>query len=98
MRLREVGEFLIRLVLLLQRLLEEIGDGPQLQFVRPGPQGAVTVDLIMLDRLPSRDQASVDRGAFAKIFDCFLPLRNNAIDCFAGLGLRPLAYHLEHLF
>jgi hypothetical protein len=37
----------------------------------------------MLDRLSGRDQTGVDRGAFAKIFDCFLPLRNSTIDCFA---------------
>jgi len=61
------------------------------ELIGPRDERSVARDLVMFDRLSSRDQASIDRNAFAKIFDRFLPFRDDAIDGFAGLGLSPLA-------
>src|ERR1700677_2928123 len=51
----------------------------------------------MFYRLAGRNETGIDRRAFAEFLDRLLTLGDDAIDRLAGLGLGPLADHLEHL-
>src|SRR3954454_136325 len=57
--LSQVGEQLVRVLLLNERLLEEALRFREAQLLGPGQQGAVSGDLVVLDGLSCRDQARV---------------------------------------
>src|ERR1700688_35933 len=64
-------------------------------FTRERP---VTGHLVVFDGLTGGNKTGIDRGALAEFFDRLLTFRDDAVDRLAGLGLGPLADHLEHLF
>src|SRR5215211_6687732 len=58
--LGQVGEQLVRVLLLNERLLDQPLRFREAQLLGPGEQGAVAGDLVMLHRLSRRNQTSIE--------------------------------------
>src|SRR3954454_3147450 len=95
--LRQVGEQLVRVLLLNERLLEEAIRLREAQLLGPGQQGAVPGDLVVLDGLSCRDQARVRSLPALELLQDLLPLLNDALNGLAFGASGPLAHALEHL-
>src|SRR5688572_6892796 len=68
------------------------------ELFRPGLQGAIARDLIMLDGLGGCNQTSVERVTALELRHDLLAFRDDTLDGGAVLRARALADNLEHLF
>src|SRR5829696_4839835 len=95
--LSQVGEDLVRILLLNERLLEQTLRFREAQLLGPGEQGAVAGDLVMLHGLSRRNQTSIESLPALERLQDLLALLDDALNglAFNTLGLR--AHDLEHL-
>src|SRR3954468_2519842 len=95
--LSQVGEQLVRVLLLNERLLEEALRFREAQLLGPGQQGAVPGDLVVLDGLSCRDQARIRSLPALERLQDLLALVDDALNGLARDTLGPFAHDLEHL-
>src|SRR3954470_16166604 len=95
--LGEVGEDLVRVLLLNERLLDQTLRFREAQLLGPREQGAVAGDLVMLHRLSRRDQTGIRSLAVPELLEDLLAFLNDALNGLARDTLGPLTHDLEHL-
>src|SRR5215203_1166204 len=93
----EVGEHAVGVLLLHQRRLEQSLGLALPELLRPGDQGAVAGDLVVLDGLSSRDDPGISGWASTERLHDLLAFGNDALDGLALHAFGLLAQTLEHL-
>src|SRR5215203_6037129 len=93
--LSQVGEDLVRILLLNERLLDKTLRFREAQLLGPGEQGAVARDLVMLYRLSRRDDARIRSLAALERLQDLLPLLDDALNGLAFDTFGPLAHDLK---
>src|SRR3954464_13597206 len=81
--LSQVGEQLVRVLLLNERLLEENFRFREAQLLGPGQEGAVPSDLVLLHGLSCRDQARVRSHPALELLQDLLALHYGALNVLA---------------
>src|SRR3954453_3226281 len=76
--LGQVGEDLVRVLLLNKRLLDHTLRFREAQLLGPREQGAVLGDLVMLDRLSRRDETGIRCLAVPELLEDLLAFLNDA--------------------
>src|SRR5215207_10004663 len=94
--LSQVGEQLVRVLLLNERLLEQTLRFREPQLLGPGEQGAVAGDLVMLHRLSRRNQTRIRSLAALERLQDLLALLDDALNGLAFDTLGLLAHDLKH--
>jgi len=95
--LRELGERFVGLLFLAERCLQKLHRLVQAELRRPGLQGPVAGDLVMLDRLCRSKKAGIERRRALEFLHDLLALFDNAHDGVAGLAAGRLVDLLENL-
>src|SRR5215218_10876464 len=78
--LGQVGEDLVRVLLLNERLLDQTLRFREAQLLGPGEQGAVAGDLVVLHRLSGGNQTRIRRLAALELLQDLLALRDDALN------------------
>src|SRR3954471_547646 len=95
--LGQVGEQLVGVLLLNERLLDQTLGFREPQLLGPGEQGAVAGDLVMLHRLSRCNQTRIRSLAALELLEDLLTFLNDALNGLALDTLGLLTHELKHL-